>query len=233
MKKLLNDIKETTKKQIFVTTHSSMICSRLNLNNIICLNNSINIMNFNDVSEDTANYFMKSPSNNILQFILAPKVILVEGAAEYVLLEKFFEMITGDSAENKEVSIIAINGLSFLRYLEIADKLNMKVAVITDNDKNYQKNIIEKYTEYKNKENIKIFSDMNTENWTFEVCLYKNNSKYLKDKNITQSEDIQKFMLNNKSESAYRILKKLDEENEKNEFNIPDYIERAIKWIKN
>ena len=74
---------------------------------------------------------------------------------------------------------------------------------------------------------------MNTENWTFEVCLYKNNSKYLKDKNITQSEDIQKFMLNNKSESAYRILKKLDEENEKNEFNIPDYIERAIKWIKN
>lgn len=233
MKKLLNDIKETTKKQIFVTTHSSMICSRLNLNNIICLNNSTNIMNFNDVSEDTANYFMKSPSNNILQFILAPKVILVEGAAEYVLLEKFFEMITGDNAENKEVSIIAINGLSFLRYLEIADKLNMKVAVITDNDKNYKKNIIEKYTEYKNKENIKIFSDMNTENWTFEVCLYKNNSKYLKDKNITQSEDIQKFMLNNKSESAYRILKKLDEENEKNEFNIPDYIERAIKWIKN
>ena len=39
-------------------------------------------------------------------------------------------------------------------------------------------------------------------------------------------------MLNNKSENAYRILKELEKENGEEGFRIPDYIVRAIKWIK-
>lgn len=233
MKKLLNNIIQSTKKQIFVTTHSSMICSRLNLKKVICLNsNSINTVDFKNISEETSDFFMKSPSNDILRFVLSKKVILVEGAAEYILLEKFYEIIEKEKIDNQEISIIAINGLSFLRYLEVANKLAIKVAVVTDNDENYQKNIIEKYSQYKNCKNINIFSDENNENKTFEVCLYKDNVNYIKSKNITTSKDKQKFMLNNKSENAYRILKELEKDKGEEGFKIPEYIVRAIKWIK-
>ena len=38
-------------------------------------------------------------------------------------------------------------------------------------------------------------------------------------------------MLNNKSESAYRLLEALEKDT--NNFKIPKYIEDAFKWIKN
>ena len=47
---------------------------------------------------------------------------------------------------------------------------------------------------------------------------------------ITSSTNIQQFMLNNKAENAYRILEKLETNTE--EFNIPNYIRKAIEWIK-
>lgn len=94
------------------------------------------------------------------------------------------------------------------------------------------KNIIEKYSQYKKCKNINVFSDDNNEKKTFEICLYENNIDYIKSKNITTSKDTQKFMLNNKSENAYRILKELEKENGEEGFRIPDYIVRAIKWIK-
>ena len=187
-------------------------------------------LEFNKIDQDTAKFFIKSPNNNILNFVLSKRVILVEGAAEYILMEKFFEMITKVKVDDCNVSIIAISGLSFERYLEIAEKLNIKVAVITDNDSNYDKNIKEKYDKYKGSDNIKVFAETNNDLKTFEISLYNNNIKYLNNNKVTTSTDIQKFMLNNKSENAYRILEKLDKTTEN--FVIPKYIEKAIRWIK-
>lgn len=240
MKKLINKIAEQSGKQMFLTTHNNMISSRLDLRNLICMNSNGNMhLQFNDISEDTAKFFIKSPYNEILNFILSKRVILVEGAAEYILIEKFYEILESKNAEYDDVSIISVNGLSFLRYLEVAKNLNIKVAVITDNDHDYENNINQKYNEYNESENIKIFSDDNNENYTFEVCLYNNNINYISNKKISNSNDKQKFMLNNKSESAYRILEELckskeiesDNDNEE-EFIIPEYIKSAIKWIK-
>ena len=139
MKKILKDIMNSNKKQMFVTTHNSMICSRLNLKKIIALNEtSISTTEFNSISDDTANFFVKCPSNTILNFILSSKVILVEGAAEYILLEKLYELYTNNNPSIDNINIISVNGLSFERYLEIAQSLKIKVAVITDNDKDYE-----------------------------------------------------------------------------------------------
>ena len=55
-----------------------------------------------------------------MNFILSKKVILVEGNAEYILMEKFFEVIHSEDASNCGVAIISVDGLSFKRYLEIA-----------------------------------------------------------------------------------------------------------------
>ena len=232
MKKILKDIMNSNKKQMSVTTHNSMICSRLNLKKIIALNETnISTTEFNSISDDTANFFVKCPSNTILNFILSSKVILVEGAAEYILLQKLYELYTNNNPIVDNINIISVNGLSFERYLEIAQSLKIKVAVITDNDEDYENKIINKYSKYDSNDNINVFSDTDNSRYTFEVCLFKDNQEYINNNNITQASDKLKFMLNNKSESAYRLLETLEENT--NNFKIAKYIEDAFKWIKN
>ena len=166
----------------------------------------------------------------MLNFILGKKIILVEGNAEYILMEKFFEMIHKKKPEECQVSIISVDGLSFKRYLEIAKAFkNKKVGVITDNDEDYQKNIVEKYQDYSTHSTIKIFSDNNNENYTFEVCIFENNKEFLDGTQLTSSKDILNYMLREKAEFALRLLEKLEENHE--EFEIPQYIREVIEWV--
>ncbi len=242
MKQLINKIADKytdneNNKQIFITTHNSYICSRLGLKSLISLNeNSEEAFSLKKITEETSKYFMKCPSDSILQFILSNKVILVEGAAEYILMEKFYEICTQTTPNNDKITIISINGLSFSRYLEVAKNINMKVVVITDNDHNFQENIEQKYSKYNELPNIKIFSDKDNERYTFEVCVAKDNFDLLKTfistKTIENESSLIKYMLNNKAESAYKILEHL-ENDKRNTFHVPEYIEEAIKWLKN
>lgn len=114
--------------------------------------------------------------------------------------------------------------------MEVAKILNLKCAVITDNDGDYQHNISEKYYTYDNNENIKVSSDFDEKNTTFEICLFNDNSDWIVEKKITSKSSIQKWMLRNKTESAFRILTELEEDD--SGFEIPEYIKDAIKWIK-
>lgn len=233
-KELLQTIMEDNViAQLFVTTHNSMICSRMGLNNIIALStNEIKTKEFSKIDSETVNFFEKNTTNNVLELILTNKAILVEGAAEYILLEKFYETICGHKPETDNISIISVSGLSFKRYLDISKELGIKTVVITDNDGDYNANVVEKYSDYQNDE-IKVYSDSDNERYTFEVCLYKDNEKWLYENKITKSKDLLEFMLNNKAENAFRILKKLEEDNNiAKEFTIPKYIEDALKWIK-
>jgi len=206
-----------------------LILSRLNLSNAIFVGQE-RTTNFDDVSTDTVNFFNKQTNSNLLQFVLSNRVILVEGPSEYILLDYFYFFIHNKHPHEDGVSIISVNGLSFLRYLEIASKQDIKVAVITDNDKDYKKNIEDKYKDYLTNTKIEIFSDKATENYTFEICLFKNNKELLEKSNLTKSGDIISFMTNNKSESALRVLNLLMEK--KCDITVPSYIESAIRWIK-
>ena len=91
---------------------------------------------------------MKAPDNNMLQFVLSKKVILVEGDAEFILLEAMYRNTLHKNLADSEVSVIAVDGKCFKRYLEIAKILDIKVAVITDNDKDYLTNITNNYASF-------------------------------------------------------------------------------------
>ena len=83
--------KSSKNKQIFIATHSDLISARLDLRKTILLNsNNITSLKLTSLPEETAKFFMKSPDNNILRFILSKKVILVEGDAEYILMEAMY-----------------------------------------------------------------------------------------------------------------------------------------------
>lgn len=225
MLKLLNLIQGSSGKQMFITTHSNMIATRLGLNNLIFLNSSSqSSLSLNGIDQDTAKFFVKAPYNNLLQFILSSKVILIEGDAEYILLEKLFESVTGQSMVEKGVHSIAVGGIRFKRYMEIAKILNIKTAVITDNDGNYQQNITNKYSEYIT-ENILVFSDSDDSRYTFEKCIYEDNKELCN--NMFKGKELPVYMTtnSNKSEVAYKLV--LSDE----PLNVPIYIKEAIEWI--
>jgi predicted ATP-dependent endonuclease of OLD family len=126
----------------------------------------------------------------MLQFVLSPKSILLEGDAEFILMEALFKRAITKELFSSGVGVISVDGKCFKRYLDIAKLLGNKVAVITDNDHDYANNITSNYSDYSTFNNIGIYSDTDNTRYTFEVCMYKDN----------------KDICDNEFQSARRIL---------------------------
>lgn len=229
MKKLIREIEGSEKKQIIISTHSNLISSRLNLRNSILLNSNSNTpILLKNIDEETAKFFIKAPDNNILEFVLSKKVILVEGDAEFLLMESFFKTIKSTELETSDVHIISVDGTSFKRYLEIAKTLEIKTAVIRDNDGDYQANCVDNYSDYSGSSHIKLFSETDNSISTFEISLY-NVNKAICDSLFSAGRKtltVLQFMLKNKAEVAFQLLDKKSDT-----LIVPQYIKDAIEWI--
>lgn len=229
MNKLINRILETEAKQIFITTHNSLIASRLNLQNAILLNSTSNVIaSLSSIPNKTSKYFMKSPDKNLLEFILSPKTILVEGDAEYILMEQFIESTVNGPTASTGIHVLSVDGTSFKRYFDIAKVLEVKVVAIRDNDGDFDNNCIQLYSDYV-ADNIKIVSDKSNERSTFEICIYQDN-KAICDELFTEGRrklTVLDYMLKNKAEVAFELLDRKGKD-----LVIPEYIKEAILWIK-
>jgi len=229
MKKLIDMINKSENKQLFITTHSNLISSRLDLRKSILLNSNSTIpILLDQLPEDTAKFFMKAPDNNILEFIFSKKVILVEGDSEFMLMECFYTNTTFSKLENSDIHVISVGGTSFKPYFDIAKELKIETAVITDNDGNYQENCVNRYSGYKDT-NMAIFSETDNKISTFEISLYQNNTKICDElfKTGRRTLSVQDYMLSNKTNCAFELLEK-----KSTEIKTPKYIEHAIQWIK-
>lgn len=225
MHKLLDTITSNA-GQLLISTHSNLISSRLNLQHCILVNgNSEEPLKLTELSDDTSDYFMKAPPHNVLDFVLSKKVILVEGIAEYILAEKFYEAAVGRTASSDDVHIIEVGGTAFKRYLEIAKILGIKTVVIRDNDGDV--NQADNYSDFTS-DTIKIYTDQNATSTTFEISFYNANTSFCDGLFSAgrRTLTVQQYMLNNKTDAAFEILKGYD-----NTVVIPSYISDAMKWI--
>lgn len=228
---LIEKIKSDDDRQIFISTHNDLIVTRLNLRNCILMNSANPAaVSLKMLTADTANFFMKAPGNNMLQFILSKKTILVEGDAEFILMEALYKQTVHKNLENSGIGVIAVDGKCFKRYLEIAKELGNKVVVITDNDGNYAEIITKSYADYIQNQypNIRVYSDSDNERYTFEVCMYKDNKAICNAEFTTHLRrlPIQDYMLSNKADAAFTLLmKRIDT------IVVPQYIQDAIQWI--
>lgn len=236
LRKMLHEISIKQKdSQIIVATHSNMIASRLNLNNVLWITES-GMKSLSKVDKNVAEFFVKADGNAFLQLLLSNKVFLVEGATEFLLFPYFYKQITGKKIEEDGISVISCNGISYKNYLEIAQKTGKKICVITDNDGKQSK--IDKAKDFNETTELQhIFLGTTTDDWTWEVCLYNLNKTELDEIIEVQTgadylfykEDYGQVlgkMLNNKVETAYKMLLS------GKTFKVPQYIKDAIEWLR-
>ncbi len=229
MKKLIRRISESIEKQVFIATHSNLVCTRLGLQKAIILDSDKAIpITLKSLTPDTATFFTKASDNNFLEFVLSKKVILVEGNSEFILIDAFYTNYNQASLESDDVHVIAIGGTSFKRYLEIAKLLNIKTAVVRDNDADYETTCVNRYLDYQSP-NVKVFADKNNVRSTFEICVYEDNTQLcdLLFKKDRATLSVQEYMLKNKTDAAFALLEKAA-----TQLSTPEYINEAIAWIK-
>lgn len=236
LRKMLQEISDQQdNSQIIVATHNNMIASRLNLKNVLWITKD-GAKSLVNVKSDVAEFFVRADNNSFLQLLLSPKVFLVEGATEFLLLPVFYKQITGHTIEEDGISVISCNGISYKRYLEIATATDKRIAVITDNDEEIQR--VTEADAFNQANTLQqIFMGATVDEWTWEACIYKENKDVL-DRMITIQKGAEyKFhgkdygvvlgkMLNNKVDVAYQML------TSDTTYSVPQYIKDAIGWLR-
>lgn len=231
MRKLIERIRASLKKQLFVATHSSFIATRLNLKKVLILSeeNPLRPASLKDLSQGTAEFFMKAPDNNILELALCKKAILVEGDAEFILMEELYKLSApGSSLDADGVHLISVDGTSFKHYLELAKLLGIKVAAIRDNDHDHATNCVANYADHVSP-SIQVFADPDNSRHTFEVCMYQDNMATCKALFAAgrKSLSVEDYMLKNKTDAAFALLR-----SEGSVLVAPEYIQQAVSWIR-
>ena len=235
LRKMLKEIskRQGTSQQI-IATHSNMIASGLNLNNVLWIADD-KVVSLKTVNADVADFFVKADHNGFLQLLLSKKTFLVEGATECLLMPLFYKKITGKSIEEDGITIISCNGISYKKYLSIATATDKRLAVITDNDKKQSRiEFAINFNQHNTKQHI--FMSNSTDDWTWERCIYRKNQKKLDSmielkpnaQYLFLGEDYGKaigYMLNHKVDMAYKMLVSGEE------FEAPQYVEDAILWL--
>ena len=168
--------------------------------------------------------------------LLSKKAFLVEGATEFLLLPMFYRQITDHTIEEDGISVISCNGISYMRYLKIAEATGKKIAVVTNNDEKPDR--IADAAKFNQSHDLQhIFMGATTDEWTWEACIYKENKATLDAMINVQKGAAYKFhdkdygavlgkMLHHKVDVAYEML------TSDKTFVVPQYVKDAIEWLR-
>jgi putative ATP-dependent endonuclease of the OLD family len=241
LNQLIADIKaDNQERQVIVSTHSSFVANKLGLSHLIFLNDR-KTMALSDLNPDTKRFFEKLAGYDTLRLVLCKSAILVEGDSDELVVQKAYMTANkGKLPVENGVDVISI-GTSFLRFLEIAEKLGKQIAVVTDNDGDVDalKGKYQNYLGTNAKQNIKICFDATVDTGTLKIGKkdYNYNTlepKFLKENGLAltdkilgttsaNEDELRKFMRINKTECALKIFE-YDEE-----IKYPSYIGEAIE----
>ena len=242
LNKLIKCISEQyAEKQILISTHSSFVANKLGLGKVMLLDN-LKITKFSDLSEETYNFFKKVAGYDTLRMILCKKAILCEGDSDELVIQKaYMQLNDGRLPIEDGIEVISV-GVSFLRFLEIADFIQTKIAVVTDNDGDMEA-IKKKYKNYMGENQndyIKICVDNIVDTGTLKIGESGYNYNTLEPKLLKVNgmeklnrilgtdymveDDLRKYMKHNKTECGLKIFESSED------IEIPEYILEAIRW---
>ncbi|WP_214853598.1 ATP-dependent endonuclease [Exiguobacterium sp. s166] len=230
LNKLLNIIKTRNEnKQLIITTHSSFILNKLDIGKMILLSSDKVTTSFNDLENETREFFMRLPGYDTLRLVLSRKVILVEGPSEDLIVQRAYKDLYDKLPLENGVDIFCIDGLSFKRFIEISANLQKEITIITDNDGDIEQNINNKYEEYLSNNLVKLCYSLDENLKTLEpniIDANKSNLSVLKEilgHSDYEDDRLITYMLNNKTKCALKIF-----ETDKT-IKMPRYILNAIE----
>ena len=225
-------------KQIVMTTHSSFVANKANLSHLIMLHDG-KTTRLSDLSPDTSAFFQKLAGYDTLRLLLCKRAILVEGDSDELVVQKAYKLKYGKLPIERGADVISV-GTSFLRFLEIAEKLMKPVAVVTDNDGNVGalENKYESYLGANTKAHIQICfektvnmrKEIDGESFNFntlEPMMFVANGlatmNEILGKSFTEEEKLLKHMHANKTDCALKIF------NFEKAVKFPEYLTAAIE----
>lgn len=220
---------DRTGTQIIISTHSTILASKINLKNVILLKNKTGYdMSYKNTKLEKGDYlflqrFLDATKANLF---FARGILMVEGDAENLLLPVLADIIDC-SLEKHGVSIVNVGSTAFLRFSKIflrsnGESIGVPISVITDCDvkpeyknkdgeKYFDKKIDESKKEVKRKENLYNMGSVRayiTPRWTLEYCLALSCLKDLFHKAIRYGKKI-------KNSDKYTLTKEKIEETER------------------
>jgi len=228
LNQLISDINTANnERQILVSTHSSFVANKLGLDSLILLNDKKTVR-LNDLKTGTEDFFQKLSGYDTLRLILCKKAILVEGDSDELIVQKaFMDKNNNLLPIQKGIDVISV-GTSFLRFLEIAEKIDKPVAVVTDNDGSVDA-LEKKYKDYlgeQGKTGIDICFDTTIDVGDLEIAGKRFNYNTLEPKILKANsldklnrifgtayatiDDMHKYMKSNKTECALKIFESLE-----------------------
>ena len=228
-------------KQVVISTHSSFIANKLDLGNLILLENGKSL-HFNSLDSETGRFFKKLPGYDTLRILLCDSAILVEGDADELIVQRAFKDIHGVLPIQMGIEVISVNN-TFERFLQIGAPLEKKIAVAIDVDNRLsdRQAMFDKWSGPKalTKDHIKIYFEENDaytgsipkyNNNTLEPLLLKYNSQKVLDDIFDEthatSDDLLKYMKANKTECALTLF------DSSKAIKYPKYILEAISFVK-
>lgn len=233
---LMNLLNKRDNAQLVITTHSSFVANRMDLSNIAVLHkDEYGIVKSKrlimDLEKDDYKYFFKSTDYATLRLILCKAAILVEGPTDEMVCHYYMRKI-GREVFHNGIELMAVDGVSFKHFIALAKDLKIKVAIIRDRDKGTIEDYNRLYFGEEPLEDMKVFLDKDQP--SIEQSFVYINEKELQKLSDTvrckkikddTPEKLIEFMVNNKTEWAYRLLEG-DES-----LDVPQHIKDAFNWL--
>lgn len=224
-------MEELADKQLIISTHSSFIANKLGLGNLILINNRKSIR-LDKLNQETQEFFKKLPGYQTLRLILSKKIILVEGPSDELLVQRaYFDKFKNIPIQNG-IDVISV-GLTFKRFLEIAQLIDKNICVVTDNDHDFDNKVTKKYSKFSDSKFIKIFADNRNILNTLEPQVVDANSSNLKSfakivgidfSKYNTADSISEYLIKNKTDWALTVFES------KENIAYPQYINETITW---
>ena len=118
-----------------------------------------NCCSMQSLEKETFEFFKKVAGYDTLRLILCKKSILVEGDSDELVVQRaYMDTHEGRLPIQDGIDIMTVGGVTFKRYLEIAQTLNKETAVVTDNDGNIES--VKKSTKNMKKHHVSIYALM-------------------------------------------------------------------------
>lgn len=240
--KIEENIKDTN-TQLIITTHNNFIANKLDLENLILVDNNEGVIKTQTITEDSSKemlkFFTKISNYPTLRIVLCKAAILVEGPTDEMVVTYYYKKKYSHFLFDDGIELISVEGVGFKRYVELGKAFDKKITIITDNDGKAEADVIKaRGVEEMLTDKIKLFTEKDTSLNTLEPSFVNKNADKTKEMSKTfrkrekkdeTEESLRDFMISNKTEWAYRLLDGM----ETIDFDVPNYIKDAIGWIRN